>query len=199
MSSPQSLLSSGADISQLRLSPSSGGEHGLGIHDIITSNRFDPATEKSAPIYPSEPSLAERVFQALADAKIWTSRVAMRMSLTDRDRYFRQLDLLHDCDEWFGEDEPMKIASYQGFVRFMLKVGGNSKPSLALSPDGALLAIWETNGNRLTMEFSTDNVIEWVVSYNFDGQVYRTAGQSPTEITLKNLMPYNPDGWFIVD
>jgi hypothetical protein len=115
------------------------------------------------------------------------------LDLVARDRYFRQLDLLHDCDEWFGEDQPLRLESYKSFVRFMISDGGKSKPSLALNPDGHLLAVWEEAGNRLTIEFKGDDRLQWVVScVNGD----RTAGMTSLGSIKSHLVPYKPEAWF---
>src|SRR5688572_7984807 len=54
----------------------------------------------------------ERVFQALAGAKILTSQVAMHLSKDWRDRLFGQLDSLHDTSEWERGDSPVAHGSY---------------------------------------------------------------------------------------
>jgi hypothetical protein len=187
------VLSSKASERQSEISASSFSTLGLGFSDIIkhglvTPNEIAPPTEFAPPS-----SLAERVFHALADAKIWTSRVAMRLNLAARDRYFRQLDLLHDCDEWFGDDRPLLLDSYKSFVRFMLSEGGQSKPSLALNPDGHLMAVWECTGNRLTIEFKSGDRLQWVVSCA-DGD--RTAGMTRLASIKSHLTPYRPEAWF---
>src|SRR5690349_7172186 len=49
---------------------------------------------RSLTIAASERSLGERLFDATAEPKIWTSRVAMHLDLPSRDRFFKQLDRL---------------------------------------------------------------------------------------------------------
>ena len=186
-------LASKASGRQMPISASSSSALGLGISDIIkhglvSQNAAIPVHEFAPPS-----SLAERVFHALAEAKIWTSKVAKHLDLVARDRYFRQLDLLHNCDEWFGDDQPVRLESYKSFVRFMMTEGGQSKPSLAMNPDGHLLAVWDAAGNRLTIEFKGDDRLQWVVSCaNGD----RTAGMALLSTIKSHLMPYNPNAWF---
>ena len=193
MNEMEIFLSSNARLRQMANSASSSSALGLGISDIIKHGLVAPKSVAPVHKFASPNSLAERIFRALADAKLWTSRVAMRMDLVARDRYFRQLDLLHDCDEWFGDDQPLRLESYKSFVRFMMTEGGQSKPSLALNPDGHLLAIWETAGNRLTIEFREGDELQWVVS-GADG--YPTAGLAPLTLIMPRLAPYDPDAWF---
>ena len=76
---------------------------------------------------------------------------------------------------------------------FMIAEGRHSKPSLALNPDGHLLAVWEANGSRLTIEFKANDRLQWVVSCA-DG--YPTAGMATLELIMPRLAPYQPDAWF---
>ncbi len=193
MTSMENFLASSPSERKIAISASSSSALGLGISDIIKHGLVAPKADIPDNEFASPSSLAERVFHALADAKIWTSRVAMRLDLVARDRYFRQLDLLHDCDEWFGDDQPLRLESYKSFVRFMMTEGGQSKPSLALNPDGHLLAVWEVACNRLTIEFKGDDRLQWIVSCaNGD----RTAGMTSLALIKSHLIPYNPEAWF---
>ncbi len=196
MSAPTYNLSSNTSQRRVRNSASSGGISGLGIDDIVQLVDLRRSPSLGPGVSPQP--LAERVFKALADAKIWTSSVAMHMDRAARDRYFRQLDLLHDCDEWFGDEQPIVLESYKSFVRFMLTINGNSKPSLALASKGHLLAVWETNGDRLTVEFASDDRVEWVVSWRINGRTERAAGTTSRDRLNANLAPYNPNGWFAI-
>ena len=189
----ENFLASKASDRRMEISASSSSALGLGFSDIIKHGLVPPKAISQTPKFVPPSSLAERIFHALAAAKIWTSRVAMRLDLVARDRYFRQLDLLHDCDEWFGDERPLLLESYKSFVRFMMSEGGHSKPSLALNPDGHLLAIWEVSDNRLTIEFKGDDRLQWVVSCA-DGD--RTAGMTSLASIKSHLTPYNPEVWF---
>lgn len=189
----ENYLASDVNRRQLIQSESSSSALGLGLLDIFKHGLIDPLTVPSVSHAVVPQSLAERVFVALADAKIWTSRMMTRLDLAARDRYYRQLDLLHDCDEWFGDDQPLLLESYKSFVRFMIAEGRQSKPSLAMNPDGHLLAVWEVNGNRLTIEFKSGDRLQWVVSCA-DGD--RTAGMTTLEAIMSRLAPYQPDAWF---
>lgn len=195
---PELILNS-ADRLRLPSSQSSASIYGLQANDVVRRNLGGYSEIRSETAPASPPSLEERVFNALADAKLWTSKVAMHMDITTRDRYFRQLDLLHDCDEWFGDDKPMSLASYQGFIRFMLMIGGKSKPSLGLAPNGYLSAIWQFETDRLTIEFKDRNHVQWVVSKRQGDEIDRTAGSTNLERLKANLAPYRPEAWFGVE
>lgn len=191
-----SSLTSDSGRRRLLTSVSSGGSAGLDIYDIVKSGLVGPSSTRSGQATPSGPGLQKSVFQALAAAKIWTSRVAMHMDRVSRDRYFRQLDLLHDCEEWFEGEQPLTLESYKGFIRFMLLIGGRSKPSLALSPKGRLLAVWQSGSDRLTIEFTSGDSAEWVVSHRIKDRTERAAGSTSITRLVANLAPYGSDAWF---
>lgn len=140
-------------------------------------------------------TLDVRLFQALANAKIWTSQVAMRLDRASRDRYFKQLDRLHDLEEWFEGDRPVDLESYKGFIRFMLIVRGNSKPAMALTSSGRLVAVWLSGGRKLVVEFIDSDRLQWLVSCGDDD---RTAGKANLTNIVERLQPYNPEAWFEV-
>lgn len=144
----------------------------------------------------SNQPLEVKLFEALSAAKVWTSKVAMHLDRDARDRYFRQLDRLHDIDEWFGADSPLQLASYKGFIRFMLIIGGCSKPSIGLGPTGLLAAVWEVAGARLSIEFHSANAAAWIVSHEVNGHIERVAGSTVLDRLLTNLQPYDPKKWF---
>ncbi|MFA6118062.1 MAG: hypothetical protein WC729_29015 [Sphingomonas sp.] len=188
-----------------RRKPSSALLRGSSALDLVdtasTQSRFfsNRATEQagiaSAAVGPKK-TLEERLFDALAEAKVWTSRVAMHLDRTSRNRYFTQLDRLHDADEWFGDDTPLRLGSYKGFIRFMLMIGGCSRPSMALSPSGYLLAVWEVDGARLSVEFRDETEVMWMMSHVVNGKPERTGGTTVSERLLLNLRPYAPEKWF---
>jgi hypothetical protein len=195
MNHPTLHLASRADLRELSISPSSSSALGLASSDIFKIG-FGNETQRFSKAAPAElPSLGERVFSALADAKIWTSKVAMHLDREARDRYFRQLDLLHDCDEWFGDEQPLLLNSYKGFIRFMLKDGGTSKPSLAMSPKGRLIAVWQNGSDRLSIEFEEQDHAQWVVRRQLENNVERAAGSTTLARIRANLAPYNPESW----
>lgn len=167
---------------------------GLQMHDILRYR--EPQAQPIKALPKVAPSLAERIFDALVQAKVWTSRLAMHLPVTDRDRFYRQLDLLHDCDEWFGDESPVLLESYKSFIRFMLAYGGSSKPSLGLTPSGNLVAIWIADRDRLTVEFLSADRVDWVLSYHANEVAERVAGNTTSLRLMSNIQPYEPERWF---
>ena len=189
------VLTSDENVRRLNFSDkTSSSSLGLGTADIFTAGLVSRPSEQSQAAM-QEPSLGVRVFSALAAAKIWTSQVAMHIDLNTRDRYFRQLDLLHDADEWMDDESPVQLSSYKGFIRFMLMTGSPSKPSLALSAKGALMAVWEANDDRLTIEFDNEHSATWIVNRHLDGDIERAGGSTKIVRLSENLTPYTPEIW----
>lgn len=190
-----SVLASNEHYLQPTFTSSSVSAFGLATGDILRHGlvHSSPAPTASRPSV--EQSLDEILFQALANAKIWTSQVAMRLDNEARNRYFRQLDRLHDVNEWFEHDKPVELESYKGFIRFMLIMQGNSKPAMALSSKGQLVAVWETGARKLVVEFLDSNRLQWLANCGLED---RTAGKANLENIVERLEPYNPRLWFDV-
>ena len=141
-------------------------------------------------------SLEERLFEATAQAKIWTSRVAMHLDRQARDRFFRQIDNLHDPDEWHRDDSPLNICSYQGFIRAVLLLNIAKSPALALMPNGNLLAIWEDEAGKVTIEFLASDRVRWFAKFIADGQPDSGTGLSGLLRIRDVLAPYGGQRWF---
>jgi hypothetical protein len=138
----------------------------------------------------------EQLFVALAEAKIWTSKVAMHLDRTARDRLFRQLDFLHDEEEWSKGDKPVNLASYKSLVRAILYHEVNSRPALSLMPNGNLLTLWRDGEDKLTVEFLPDNRARWFVQSNSENGPERATGTTALERLRTVLQPYGAERWF---
>jgi hypothetical protein len=139
---------------------------------------------------------AENVFAALANAKMATARVAMHLSNEWRQQLFRELDVLHDVDEWESGDKPVTEGSYTTFLRAILALHIGRRPGLGLSSDGNLVAAWTVGPDRLTLEFLPQNKVRWTVSRNVMGETERAAGIGSVKRLEDVLAPYNPAAWF---
>jgi hypothetical protein len=143
-----------------------------------------------------ERDLPERVFEALAAAKILTSQVAMHLEGAWRDRLFQQLDSLHDTSEWEEGDEPIQQASFATFLKAILSVRPACRPGLGLSNDGNLVAAWTTGRDRLTIEFLPNDRVRWVLARYVEDEPDRFAGQTPVTRLAEGLAPHRPEHWF---
>lgn len=141
-------------------------------------------------------TLAEKLFEATALAKVWTSHVAMRLDRETRERYFRQLDRLHDIDEWSGDGKPLDIASYKTFVRAVLSLKLNEFPGLALMGSGNLLGTWSSGASRLSIEFQANDLVRWVVAEPGEGRTDRIAGDTGLSRLKEELMLRGAEKWF---
>jgi hypothetical protein len=142
-------------------------------------------------------ALENRVFEALAGAKILTSRVAMHLEREIRDRLFRQLDSLHETDQWEEGDQPLDQSSFQTFLKAILTIRPERRPGLGLSHTGNLIAAWTTGRDRLTIEFLPNDRVSWVlVRYDGDDEPARYAGQTSVSDLLEGLAPHRPERWF---
>jgi hypothetical protein len=139
-----------------------------------------------------------QVFNALADAKILTSHVAMHLQREFRERLFRQLDSLHDTDEWEDDDEPINKSSFQTFLKAILTIKPDRGPGLGLSHTGNLIAAWTTGRDRLTIEFLPKDRVNWVLARYSDNtdEPARFAGQTNVAELIEGLAPHRPAHWF---
>jgi hypothetical protein len=142
-------------------------------------------------------ALEERLFNAVADAKTWTSKVAMHLDPEWRHRLFRQLDSLHDPKEWEEGDRPLQQASFVTFLKAMLTIDPERRPSLGLSHAGHLIAAWTTGPDRLTIEFLPNDHVRWVLSRCYAAEdTARFAGDSLVTRLVDGLAPHHPEHWF---
>jgi hypothetical protein len=143
------------------------------------------------------PTLESRVFDALAGAKVLTSQVAMHLEQEFRNRLFRQLDSLHETDQWEEGDEPLDQASFQTFLKAILTIKPERRPGLGLSQTGNLIAAWTTERDRLTIEFLPNDGVSWVLArYDDTDEPARYAGQTSVSQLVEGLAPHRPEHWF---
>jgi hypothetical protein len=142
-------------------------------------------------------ALEIRVFDALAGAKVSTAQVAMHFEQDLRDRLFRQLDSLHETDQWEEGDEPLDQSSFQTFLKAILTVRPERRPGLGLSQTGNLIAAWTTARDRLTIEFLPNDRVSWVLArYDDTDEPARYAGQTNVTELVEGLAPHRPEHWF---
>ena len=140
--------------------------------------------------------LPERLFDARAAAKILTAAVAMHLDPAWRQKLFRQLDSLHDLDEWEEGDEPLQQSSFATFLKAILTINPQVSPGLGLSHSGHLVAAWTTDRDRLTIEFLPNDRVRWVLARYKEDEPSRFAGQTPVSELTEGLAPHRPEHWF---
>jgi hypothetical protein len=144
-----------------------------------------------------EQPLEIRVFDALAGAKVSTAQVVMHLERDFRDRLFRQLDSLHETDQWEEGDEPLNQSSFQTFLKAILTIRPERRAGLGLSHTGNLIAAWTTGRDRLTIEFLPDDHVSWVLArYRDADEPSRYAGQTSVSELVEGLAPHRPAHWF---
>jgi hypothetical protein len=163
------------------------------------SIRVDVSANKPRSIenwHSPEVSLASLLFDASAKAKQWTSSVSMRIEDETRMWLFRQLDRLHEIDEWFEGNEPIDLSSYKTFVRAIIAGYISGKPALALTPDGRVVAIWQNQVDKLIIDFFTGDNVRYLVTQTRLEMVERFAGNTSSERLREVLVPFNSGSWF---
>lgn len=145
----------------------------------------------------AEKELAERLFDAIAGAKMLTAQVAMHLDREWRDKIFQQLDSLHDADEWQAGDEPIRQGSFSTFLKAMLALRPGRRPGLGLSHNGQLVTAWTTDRDRLTIEFFPNDRVRWVLVRYIEDEPDRFAGETPVSRLGEGLAPYHPEHWFV--
>jgi hypothetical protein len=140
--------------------------------------------------------LEERLFDATASVKILTSQIAMHLEREWRDKLFRQLDSLHDPNEWEPDDDPIQQASFATFIKAIIQIKPKRRPGLGLSHTGHLIAAWTTDFDRLTIEFLPNDHVRWVIGRRHDNEQEHIAGQTRVSRLAEALAPYNPGIWF---
>jgi hypothetical protein len=160
-------------------------------------NRPSPGTPQLTVVSTSDDTpLEERLFDALAGAKILTSQVAMHLDGEWRAKLFHQLDSLLDLAEWEPSDQPLQQSSYATFLKAILNINAERRPGLGVSNTGHLIAAWTTGADRLTIEFLPSDRVRWVLSRRYDGDIERFAGETRVGRLAEGLQHYHPEHWF---
>ncbi len=141
-------------------------------------------------------SIDEVLFDACADAKILTSRVSMHLPSELRESLFEQIDLIHDSEDWDQDDSPVKKASFQTFLRWLVLATPSNLPGLGLSSAGNIIAAWIDDNDRLILEFLANDSVKWIVSRHLEEDIERGTGQTNILRLAMILSPYNPNTFF---
>jgi len=156
-----------------------------------------PTVSNQAVISKPVGSLEELLFDACAKVKIATSQVSMHIRGDWREKLFRQLDLIHDIDDWDSEDNPIDEGSFKNFLRWYLYEKPNRSPGIGLSSSGNVVIAWMKAKDRLTIEFEPSGFVSWTVTKFFNGDAERGAGRTSLKRLSTILRPYEPEHFFM--
>ena len=166
-------------------------------HDYLArSSHLATQRDNFAHTHISDSDLSARLFNATAEVKILMSQVAMHVDQKWRDILFRQIDNLHNIDDWYEDDLPINKGSFSSFIKGMLSINPANHPDIGLTHEGYVIAVWAKNGTRLVTEFKPNDRVKWLVSRLVDDEVERAAGETSILRLLSCLAPYQPDFWF---
>ncbi len=168
------------------------------VEQEITRLTIPPSPASFRPLNGGS-SIEERLFDAVAAAKMLTAQVAMHLKREWRSKLFKQIDSLHDLAEWESDDIPLGQSSFATFLKAIIQINPQRPPGLGLSHEGNLIAAWTVAQDRLTIEFFRNDRLSWVLTRYSDGEPERAAGQTAVSRLLECLMPYQPNNWFSYD
>jgi hypothetical protein len=196
-----------SDLSRLRgPSPAVGTTHLAEVSTRPGTHKI--TTQVGQPVYSvtfaSEGNNTElSLFQALVDAKILTSKVAMVIDNGWRNSFFVKLDKMHDLESWDVDDKPLAKDSVYTFLRAYLTWKPRRNPALGLSVRGNLLAAWRDERARFTVEMLPADKVSYVlVAPNSDlegnGESFDDKSSGTTKISSMQriLNPYPLASWF---
>ena len=136
------------------------------------------------------------LYDTRAAFKMYVASVAMHISMDDRARLFRQLDLLLDSEEWDSQDAPPTLASFQTYMRLMLTRRPTKQPSIGATFDGHLIAAWQNERGRLTIECLANDRIRWSVIVTVEAAASEVGGGETVLARFGAVLePYTPARW----
>lgn len=144
----------------------------------------------------AEKSIQEKLFDALASFKIFTSQVAMHFDLQNRDGLFKRLNSLLDPEEWPEGDLTPELASFRTLLRTVLVVRPKKMPGLGTSSRGRLVAAWIAGADRLTIECFSNDRLRWSLSVTEESERRAAAAEFSLKHLVAEIAPYGPQRWF---
>jgi hypothetical protein len=193
---PETFYASSATAMQLRLQEAFLSSETMAFERLVSDLR-NPQSPASLRSKDDQKTIQERLFDATANVKILTSQVAMYLDNVWREKLFRQIDSLHDVDEWDPDDAPIRQSSFNTFLKAIVQLKPERLPGLGLSHSGFLIAAWTTGKNRLTIEFLEKGRVRWIISRRRDNHEFEQyAGHTSVSRLLEGLQPHHPEEWF---
>lgn len=155
-----------------------------------------PVAPSMRPLQEHAKSLEEKLFDATAGVKVMTSQVAMYLDSQWRSKLFKQIDFLHDVDEWEQGDTPLQRESFATFLKAICELKPKTRPGLGLTSSGQLIAAWTAGSSRLTIEFLGNNRVKWVISRMIDDEIEHYVGDTTVNRLAVGLEPHHTEEWF---
>ncbi|MBI3186344.1 MAG: hypothetical protein HYZ31_00580, partial [Gammaproteobacteria bacterium] len=143
-----------------------------------------------------ERTIEETLFDARSNVKILISQISMHLKPEWREKLFRQIDILHEIDEWESGDKPINLLSFKLFIRWALQCKAERCPNFGLSNEGNLITSWQADKDRLIIEFLPNDRVKWIVSMRIQDETERSAGLADINRLITILGPYKPEHWF---
>lgn len=149
-------------------------------------------------IYVKRDTLNEQLFDARANVKILLSNVSMYFSEALREKLFRQIDLLHDFEDWEEGDTPVQTQSFCTFIRWFFMTQPQQLPNFGLSSAGHFISSWLANDNKdsLILEFMSNDQIKWFVTKSYEEGPDQSSGLTKIFRIADILSPYHVDNWY---
>lgn len=138
----------------------------------------------------------ERLYDANASFKVFTSQVAMHLDDDWRKKLFRSLDNLLDPESWEDDDLPPALVSFQTLMRLLLLLKPERRPGLGIDNSAHLVAAWTEGVNRLTVTCLENDHLAWTLRRQTRDGLVRAAGSNKITMMPKVLEPYEPSVWF---
>jgi hypothetical protein len=180
----------------LVLPPVGAGPYARAMRErLISIGRPAPSSATQARVAAAKP-LAEQLFDSGAALKMATAAVAMHLDRAVRDRLFMQLDRLVGIEDWDEADQLPSERSFRTFLRMLLYVEPQRRPGLGLTSLGNIIACWTVGAARLTIQCLPNDMLQWVLVRDQDGERESAAGETVIARLPAVLAPYDPDVWF---
>lgn len=146
-------------------------------------------------------TLSESLFDATGNVKILFSQVSMHFDNELREKLFRQIDLIHDVDDWEDGENPIKVESFRTFLRWFYNFKPSKLPNFGLSSRGNFIASWmgKNSQESLVLEFMQKDRIKWFKTKYFDGEVDHSIGSTRLSRISEELDTHDTKYWFTKD
>jgi hypothetical protein len=166
------------------------------LEEMLSRTEAQPS-RISSPAVPGQRERAkgEELYDALATAKVMTSKVSMHLDDRWRRDLFSNLDEMLNIDNWHDDDAILKMDSFETFLRFAIFVDPTRQPHLGISNEGNLLAGWIDGRNRLSFECLAQDTIRWVLVRYLDDERETAAAQVSLLRLMVVLAPFEPQKW----